>query len=87
MNPSPSMAIVGAGPSGLVFAQLLEVHGITDYVVFERDPSSAPGPWQQGGSFDLHGPSGQEALKNARLFDAFNSVYTRWDASRVHIVN
>jgi cation diffusion facilitator CzcD-associated flavoprotein CzcO len=36
MNPSPSIAIVGAGPSGLVFAQPLEVHGITDYVVFER---------------------------------------------------
>ncbi|GFF24944.1 tetracycline resistance protein from transposon Tn4351/Tn4400 [Aspergillus udagawae] len=87
MDPSPSIAIIGAGPSGLVFARLLQVHGITDYVVFERDPSSTPGPWQQGGSLDLHGPSGQAALKKARLFDAFNSVYARWDASRVHIVN
>ncbi|GFF62163.1 tetracycline resistance protein from transposon Tn4351/Tn4400 [Aspergillus udagawae] len=87
MDPSSSIAIIGAGPSGLVFARLLQVHGITDYVVFERDPSSTPGPWQQGGSLDLHGPSGQAALKKARLFDAFNSVYARWDASRVHIVN
>jgi 2-polyprenyl-6-methoxyphenol hydroxylase-like FAD-dependent oxidoreductase len=87
MNPSPSIAIIGARPSGLVFARLLEVYGIKDYVVFERDPSSTPGPWQQGGSLDLHGPSGQAALKKARLFDAFNSVYARWDASRVHIVN
>ncbi|KAJ5523372.1 hypothetical protein N7513_012916 [Penicillium frequentans] len=86
MHPSPSIAIIGAGPSGLLFARLLEVNGLKDYVVYERDESSTPGPWQQGGSLDLHGPSGQQALKEAGLFDEFNKVYARWDASRIHIV-
>lgn len=87
MHPPPSIAIIGAGPSGLLFARLLEVNGLKDYVVYERDESSTPGPWQQGGSLDLHGPSGQQALKEAGLFDEFNAVYARWDASRIHIVN
>lgn len=86
MHSPPSIAIIGAGPSGLVFARLLEVNGLKDYVVYERDESSIPGPWQQGGSLDLHGPSGQQALKEAGLFDEFNAVYARWDASRIHIV-
>lgn len=86
MHPSPSIAIIGAGPSGLLFARLLEVNELKDYVVYERDESSTPGPWQQGGSLDLHGPSGQQALKEAGLFDEFNKVYARWDASRIHIV-
>ncbi|KAJ5113087.1 hypothetical protein N7456_001621 [Penicillium angulare] len=87
MHPKPSIAIIGAGPSGLLLARLLEVNGLKDYVVYERDESSTPGPWQQGGSLDLHGPSGQKALKEAGLFDKFNTVYARWDASKVHIMN
>ncbi|KAJ5623058.1 hypothetical protein N7490_011663 [Penicillium lividum] len=86
MQTPASIAIIGAGPSGLLFARLLEVNGLKDYVVYERDESSTPGPWQQGGSLDLHGPSGQQALKEAGLFDEFNAVYARWDASRIHIV-
>lgn len=87
MHAPPSIAIIGAGPSGLLFARLLEVNGLKDYIVYERDESATPGPWQQGGSLDLHGPSGQLALKEAGLFDEFNKVYARWDALRVHIVN
>ncbi|KAJ5198026.1 uncharacterized protein N7498_007143 [Penicillium cinerascens] len=86
MDLPPSIAIIGAGPSGLLLARLLEVNGVTDYVVYERDDSSTPGPWQQGGSLDLHGPSGQLALKEAGLFDEFNTVYARWDASKIHIL-
>lgn len=86
MDMPPSIAIIGAGPSGLLFARLLEVNGVTDYVVYERDDSSNPGPWQQGGSLDLHGPSGQLALKEAGLFEEFNTVYARWDASKIHIL-
>ncbi|PWY88275.1 FAD/NAD(P)-binding domain-containing protein, partial [Aspergillus heteromorphus CBS 117.55] len=84
---NPSIAIIGGGPSGLLFARLLEVNGITDYVVFERDESPVPGPWQQGGTLDLHGPSGQLALKRAGLFDRFSEEFARWDASRMHIVD
>ncbi|PWY94636.1 FAD/NAD(P)-binding domain-containing protein [Aspergillus sclerotioniger CBS 115572] len=87
MKPSPSIAIIGAGPSGLVFARLLEVNGITDYVVFERDESSTPGLWQQGGTLDLHGSSGQLALKRAGLFDRFSKDFARWDASRMHVLD
>lgn len=85
-HPPPSIAIVGAGPSGLLFARLLEVNGFKNYVVYERDESSTPGIWQQGGSLDLHGPSGQQALKEAGLFDEFNEVYARWNASQIKIV-
>jgi 2-polyprenyl-6-methoxyphenol hydroxylase-like FAD-dependent oxidoreductase len=83
---SPSIAIIGAGPSGLVFARLLETHGITDYVVFERDASATPGPGQQGGTLDVHPNSGQLALRRAGLFEEFSRM-ARWDASCLHIVN
>lgn len=85
MTP-PSIAIVGGGPSGLVFARLLETHDMTDYVVFERDASATPGPGQQGGTLDLHGPSGQLALRRAGLFDEFSRV-ARLDGSCINIVD
>ncbi|KAE8341788.1 hypothetical protein BDV24DRAFT_150905 [Aspergillus arachidicola] len=87
MESQPSIAIIGAGPSGLVFARLLELGGITDYVIYERDESATPGPWQQGGTLDLHGPSGQLALKRAGLFDRFSKNLARWEASGLHIVD
>ncbi|KAK6824403.1 hypothetical protein RU639_004970 [Aspergillus parasiticus] len=87
MESQPSIAIIGAGPSGLVFARLLELGGITDYVIYERDESAKPGPWQQGGTLDLHGPSGQLALKRAGLFDKFSKDLARWEASGLHIVD
>lgn len=85
MSP-PSIAIIGGGPSGLLFARLLETHGITDYVVFERDASANPGPRQQGGTLDLHGPSGQLALRRAGLFDQFKRV-ARWEGACVNVLN
>ncbi|KAE8324018.1 hypothetical protein BDV39DRAFT_217380 [Aspergillus sergii] len=87
MESQPSIAIIGAGPSGLVFARLLDLGGITDYVIYERDESATPGPWQQGGTLDLHGPSGQLALKRAGLFDKFCKDLARWEASGLHIVD
>ncbi|KAE8366276.1 hypothetical protein BDV27DRAFT_156132 [Aspergillus caelatus] len=87
MELQPSIAIIGAGPSGLVFARLLELGGITDYVIYERDESATPDPWQQGGTLDLHGPSGQLALKRAGLFDKFSKDLARWEASGLHIVD
>jgi 2-polyprenyl-6-methoxyphenol hydroxylase-like FAD-dependent oxidoreductase len=86
MEPSPSVAIIGGGPSGLVFARLLELNGITDYIVYERDQSATPGQWQQGGTLDLHAPSGQLALKRADLFDEF-SKFARWDASCFRVLD
>jgi 2-polyprenyl-6-methoxyphenol hydroxylase-like FAD-dependent oxidoreductase len=63
------------------------MNGVTDYVVFERDASATPGPWQQGGTLDLHESSGQLALRRAGLFDEFSRHLARWDASRVHILD
>ncbi|KAJ5951297.1 Monooxygenase FAD-binding [Penicillium vulpinum] len=87
MEAPPSIAIIGGGPSGLVLARLLEVNGITDYIVFERDQSSFPDPNQQGGTLDLHTESGQEALKRAGLFDKFSNELARWDAACLHVLN
>ncbi|KAJ5185840.1 Monooxygenase FAD-binding [Penicillium cf. griseofulvum] len=87
MEAPPSIAIIGGGPSGLVLARLLEVNGITDYVVFERNKSSTPGPNEQGGTLDLHRDSGQEALRRAGLFDKFSNELARWDAACFRLLN
>ncbi|RAL08543.1 FAD-dependent oxidoreductase, partial [Aspergillus homomorphus CBS 101889] len=80
------IAIIGGGPSGLLFARLLEVNGITDYVVYERDESAVLGPWQQGGTLDLRPSSGQLALRRAGLFDRFSNEFARWNASCFHVL-
>ncbi|KAL5600481.1 hypothetical protein FOVSG1_008293 [Fusarium oxysporum f. sp. vasinfectum] len=79
------IAIIGAGPSGLTLARLLEINNI-DYMVYERDESPEPKFINQGGTLDIRASSGQVALKEARLFDEFKSI-ARWDASRVFMQN
>jgi 2-polyprenyl-6-methoxyphenol hydroxylase-like FAD-dependent oxidoreductase len=63
-----SIAIVGAGLSGLVLARILGNHGITA-TVYESDPSGAIR--KQGGSLDIHEESGQWALREAGLHEEF----------------
>jgi 2-polyprenyl-6-methoxyphenol hydroxylase-like FAD-dependent oxidoreductase len=64
-----TIAIVGAGPGGLVLARVLHLHGI-DAVVYERESSrEARG---QGGMLDIH--SGQRALREAGLLDGFHAI-------------
>lgn len=64
-----AIAIVGAGLGGLALARVLHVHGI-DSVVYERESSrDARG---QGGMLDIH--SGQRALREAGLIDAFYAI-------------
>ncbi|KAF5003196.1 hypothetical protein FDECE_10264 [Fusarium decemcellulare] len=77
------IAIIGGGPCGLTFARLLEQHKL-DYVVFERDLNATPTSRYQGGTLDIHGPSGQQAIKEAGLFQEFSAL-ARWDATRVCI--
>ena len=77
------IAIIGGGPCGLTFARILEQNSI-DYVVYERNENATPTPMDQGGTLDIHGSSGQEALKSAGLFEEFKKL-ARWDATRVHI--
>ncbi|QIX01100.1 hypothetical protein AMS68_006617 [Peltaster fructicola] len=77
---TPPIAILGAGPSGLVLARLLELANI-DYLVFERDELINAGV-AQGGSPDLHEGSGQLALQEAGLYEDFGAK-ARYDVPTV----
>ncbi|KAG8692311.1 hypothetical protein FRC11_003702, partial [Ceratobasidium sp. 423] len=79
---SPRIAIVGAGPGGLTLACILVRHSIIP-TVFEREPS--PDCRQQGGTLDLHTHSGQQALRDAFLWDQFLK-HARYDAQTMKIL-
>ncbi|KAK2676602.1 hypothetical protein RAB80_008788 [Fusarium oxysporum f. sp. vasinfectum] len=68
------IAIVGAGPSGLSLAALLQHHSIP-FTIFEREKSTSSR--FQGGSLDLHPESGQAALFEAGLEEQFKK-YARY---------
>ena len=78
----PAIAIVGAGLCGLTLALLLERKGVTDYVVYEQDTSATEAAGSaahhQGGSLDLHVPTGLRALVGAGLYKRFRECQ-RWD--------
>jgi 2-polyprenyl-6-methoxyphenol hydroxylase-like FAD-dependent oxidoreductase len=65
-----SIAIVGAGLSGLVLARILHRHGIAS-TVYELD--AGPDARRQGGLLDLHVESGQRALRDAGLYAQFRA--------------
>ncbi len=77
------IAILGAGPSGLVLARILQVNNIS-YTVFERD--THPSNDGQGGTLDIHDNSGQLALKEAGLLEQFEAI-ARYDAQRFSVVD
>ncbi|WP_431873410.1 FAD-dependent oxidoreductase [Amycolatopsis sacchari] len=65
------IAIIGAGLGGLTLARVLHVHGL-EAVVFDLAPDPHDRP--QGGMLDIHDDSGQEALRAARLHEAFREL-------------
>jgi 2-polyprenyl-6-methoxyphenol hydroxylase-like FAD-dependent oxidoreductase len=69
-----TIAIVGAGPGGLLLARMLHVNGI-DAVVYERESSRAARG--QGGMLDLHSKTWQRALREAGLIEQFHKVARR----------
>ncbi|MFF2353406.1 FAD-dependent oxidoreductase [Kitasatospora sp. NPDC058115] len=66
-----TIAIVGAGPGGLLLARVLHLNGI-DAVVYERE--AARDARGQGGMLDLHAETGQRALRTAGLTDGFRAI-------------
>ncbi|MGI5131655.1 FAD-dependent oxidoreductase [Pseudonocardia sp. CA-107938] len=68
---TPHVTVVGAGPGGLVLAVLLHRAGVP-VTVYERD--AGPAARDQGGTLDLHVPSGQLALREAGLEARFRAV-------------
>lgn len=62
------VAIIGAGPVGLMMATLLQQKGV-NVTVYERDKNAQTRIW--GGTLDLHKDSGQEAMKAAALLEKY----------------
>jgi 2-polyprenyl-6-methoxyphenol hydroxylase-like FAD-dependent oxidoreductase len=75
------IAIIGGGLSGLTLARVLHVNGI-EAAVFDLEPSAeARG---QGGMLDIHGDTGQAALRAAGLHDEFRAlVHAGGEATKV----
>ena len=69
--PTLRVAIIGAGPGGLVLARLLHLANI-QYVLYEAEPSR--NSREQGGTLDLHMESGQVALHAAGLYSEWKNI-------------
>jgi len=75
------IAIIGAGLGGLTLARVLHVHGI-ESVVFDLEASRDVRT--QGGMLDIHEENGQQALREAVLYEDFlKLVHTGGEALRL----
>jgi len=82
--PTPPIAILGAGPAGLMLGRLLELQGI-DYIIFEAEATPFVRGYQ-GGTLDIHVEDGQRALRAAGLYEEFQKL-ARFDATSVIVDN
>lgn len=73
------IAIIGAGPCGLTLARLLYRKNI-NFIVYERELS--PGALVASGSLDIRKETGQRAIREAGLYNAF-AQHARWEDDRV----
>ncbi|MFI6044429.1 FAD-dependent oxidoreductase [Nocardia sp. NPDC051321] len=68
---TPRIAIVGGGPAGLMCARVLQGYDIQPTVY---DADAAVDARDLGGTLDMHADSGQIALEDAGLMDAFRAL-------------
>lgn len=68
---APTIAVVGAGPGGLLTARILQLGGL-HVTVYDADESLAAR--DQGGTLDLHADSGQIAIEDAQLMREFTAL-------------
>ncbi|MYW00257.1 NAD(P)/FAD-dependent oxidoreductase [Streptomyces sp. SID3343] len=84
MSTAPvRIAIVGAGPGGLICARVLQRHGIAAAVY---DLDTCPGARDQGGSLDMHPDTGAHALRAAGVWDAFR-LLARPEGEQMRLVD
>ncbi|MFH8462863.1 FAD-dependent oxidoreductase [Streptomyces sp. NPDC017991] len=69
--PHHPIAIIGGGLGGLTLARVLHVNDI-EATVFDLEASAEVRG--QGGMLDIHGESGQAALRAADLYDGFRAL-------------
>ena len=82
-SSSPSIAVVGGGPGGLVLARILQQHDIA-CTVYELDATADAR--RQGGLLDLHVEAGQLALREAGLYEQFRRL-TRPQAEAMRVMD
>ncbi|MFG1644598.1 FAD-dependent oxidoreductase [Amycolatopsis sp. NPDC049252] len=70
-SSTTTIAVVGAGLGGLACARVLQLHGL-DVTVFEQEASADARP--QGGTLDMHGDTGQVALRTAGLYETWRAL-------------
>ena len=70
-SSTPRIAVVGAGPGGLLLARVLHRAGLA-VTVFERETNALARP--QGGTLDLHEDGGLLALREAGLLKEFARI-------------
>ncbi|KAJ1766360.1 hypothetical protein IW140_004998 [Coemansia sp. RSA 1813] len=80
--PSSKIAIIGAGPSGLLLARLLQLHSLP-CAIYEAEASRDMR--NQGGTLDLHLQAGQLALKAAGLWSEFQR-YSRPEGESMKLI-
>ncbi|MFF7725861.1 FAD-dependent oxidoreductase [Streptomyces sp. NPDC008001] len=82
-TPALRIAIIGAGPGGLTCARILQQHGIP---VTVHDLDASRTTRNQGGTLDMHPDTGQHALREAGLWDAFTAI-SRPEGEQMRLVS
>ena len=77
------IAIIGAGPAGCTLARLL-LNASINCIIYEGETSLSTRT--QGGSLDIHPPTGQKALKECGLWDEFQK-WARYDGEALKVMD